>query len=274
MELLPILLDSIPKLDWIDVIVVDDHSDKGVYQKLQVLLDGYDNCSLYVAPEGKKGPGVARNVGIEHSNADWLLFADSDDYFSENAFQSITKYVDSDLDVVYFAPDSINLNTNLRGKRHKQYEKLVVDFLQGGVPEIMYRYFSPCSKLISSALVEENTIRFDDGVGGEDNNFSLKLAFYSKNITADKNVIYMITESDDSLTRHFSETVLENHFFALSRYNDFLQAQGLYSLQVPMLGWVVKAYKINFYKMWQWFWICIKKRYPLKPLYFVKKIMF
>ena len=269
--LLPTLLDSIPLESWLDVIVVDDHSNEVEVAKLNQLMLDYPAFRLFSAPVGKKGPGVARNEGVKQSEANYVLFADSDDYFTENAFELINPYLVSDNEVIYFAPDSINVNSDQQGTRHDQYAQLVLGYLKTSDDNLFLKYYSPCSKVISRNLLLEHDIQFDNGVGGEDNNFSLKVAYYSRKITADQNVIYIITESDDSLTSHYSKQVLENHFYAMSRYNDFLQSKNMHKYQAPMLGWIVKARKISYTNMFHWFFICLRKGYPIKFLYFLKK---
>ena len=265
------LLESIPSKDWIEVIVIDDHSNELSKRQLKGLMALYPDYSCLTVPQNEKGPGIARNIGIEASAAKWLLFADSDDFFTEHAFSIIEPYLSTDNEVVYFVPDSLNVTTNASCERHKQYKNLILQYKKDADKTLFYRFFVPWSKLVSRSLVQEHNIKFDDGVGGEDNNFSLKVAYYSQKIDSDESVIYCVTESDSSLTRQFSEKVLENHFLALSRYNDFLQEKDLAELQVPMLGWVVRARNISLMTMLNWFLLCLKKGYPISPLHYIRR---
>lgn len=264
------LLKSIPNKPWISVYVIDDHSDPQFLSEIESIQSLFDWCHFSSVPPGKKGPGIARNIGIDMSQSNWVLFADSDDYFVEGAFEHIESYLQGEQDAIYFAPDSINEDSMQPTQRHEQYKKLVMEFLKSHDKILFYRFFVPWSKLISLELLKKNNIRFDDGVGGEDNNFSLKVAYFSESVSADSQTVYCVTESNNSLTRTFSKKVLENHFKALSRYNDFLQSKGLSEYQVPMLGWVVRARKINLSTMFQWLIICIRKGYPLKPFSYIQ----
>ena len=73
-DLLKRLLDSIPERDDVQIIVVDDNSDEGKKPS----IDRKDTEVILLDAERSKGAGRARNVGLEHAEGKWLLFADAD----------------------------------------------------------------------------------------------------------------------------------------------------------------------------------------------------
>ena len=79
-DLLKRCLLSIPKRDDVQVIVVDDKSDDSYLPAVRKIQECFSPWEFIYLTEGK-GAGHARNVGIDYSKGDWLLFADSDDYF-------------------------------------------------------------------------------------------------------------------------------------------------------------------------------------------------
>lgn len=263
------LLDSIPELDWVNVIVVDDHSIPEQFEQLCAVAKKYSFVTVLQGDAGKKGPGEARNKGIRLSQADWLLFADVDDYYLPNTFKVLMEFVDRPVDMVYFPHTSIIEETGALGTRHLYYEKLIQKYKTIQDSKLFYKFYSPCSKLVSRKLLIENNIQFDGGVGGEDNNFSLKSAYFSKKILASDEVIYCIVESEDSMTAHYSDQVLINHYAAMSRFNDFLQAHNETKYQAPMLGWIVKGRQISWWTSVKWFWESLKKGYPVSPHHYL-----
>lgn len=265
------LMDSIPKNDWLTVYVIDDHSDKIQYDAICELGRCYSNVKILQVPKGQKGPGIARNYGISVSKSPWILFADVDDFFIEGAFSKIKRWLCSSLDVIFFSPTSIIEGTDRQSHRHLSYSKLVEEYQKSADHRLFYRFFPPWSKLISRKLILKNNIWFDDGVGGEDNNFSLKVAFYAKKISACTDEIYCVSESEDSLTSMHTPQVLINHYNAMCRFNDFLQLHCESQYQVPMLGWVVKGRKISLITGLKWFWYCFTHGYPLSPKYYLYK---
>ena len=216
------LIETIPSRDWIEIVVVDDNSS----EPIDALVDAYPNVRLLHLPKDRKGGGAARNFGLENSGGDWLLFADADDFFVDGAFDRLAAYLCSDYDVVYFSPTSFKEATGDTGERHRHYQALLQSYAKTGDKSLLYRYFVPWSKLVSRRLVDRNSITFDEVIASNDMNFSLKVAFYAPKHAVDMSPIYCVTESNGSLTKQVSLAVLESRFYAVVRYNQFLQAQG------------------------------------------------
>lgn len=262
------LLNSIPNLSWIKVTIVDDHSTVQHLKELKNIIVKFNNVDLLRVPKGEKGPGIARNMGVSRSKADWILFADVDDFFVDGAFKIIDTFRKGSDDIVFFPPTSIVKDSNESPTRHKHYLSLFDKHSKIGDKKVFYKFYAPWSKLISRNLINKYRIEFDDGVGGEDNIFSLKTAFYAQKYSVCANTIYCVTESKESLTACYSNQVLINHFNAMSRYNDFLEEHCEAEYQAWMLGWVLRGRQISINNAFNWLMICLKKGYPLNPLKF------
>lgn len=221
-EKLKRLIASIPVRDWIDVVVVDDNSREPIDE----LAGSHPGVRVLTVPQGRKGGGAARNVGLENSQSDWLLFADADDFFVDGAFERIHEYLFSDFDVVYFAPTSLKEATGELGSRHLHYRDLLERYSKTSDRALLYKYFVPWSKLVSRRLIDENSISFDEVIASNDMNFSLKVAYFAKKHAVSMSAIYCVTESETSLTKQVSLAVLESRLYAAVRYNQFLQAHG------------------------------------------------
>ena len=75
------LLLSIPHLEEIQVIVVDDKSTE-YQQEYECLKKEFSDRNIeFYDNDEVKSAGTCRNIGLRHAAGDWLLFADSDDYF-------------------------------------------------------------------------------------------------------------------------------------------------------------------------------------------------
>jgi glycosyltransferase involved in cell wall biosynthesis len=252
------LLNSIPHLEWIEIIVIDDNSDEDIFN----LKSNYKNVFFYKLDNNRKGAGAARNVGIHYSIGEFLLFADADDYFLKGAFDIIRTYLDSENDIVFFNPTSLNLLTNKIGIRHNKYAIIIQKYLTFKNKEILYKFHVPWSKLISSKFIKDKKIRFEEIISSNDVNFSLKSIFYANRITCTLDQIYCVTESSNSLTNTFTEEVLDSRFDAACRYNDFLQIKGFKNLQTAMSGHLWNTRFFGFYKFLYRFFYCKYKKYP------------
>lgn len=71
-------------LDDIEIIFVDDHGIDDSIAILHDLIRQYDGKKIIrmLSTERNSGPGVARNLGLENANGEYVAFVDSDDAIS------------------------------------------------------------------------------------------------------------------------------------------------------------------------------------------------
>ena len=199
------LLKTIPNDERIEVIVVDDNSSDSLEPIEQYVVDEKrNNIILAKNDSGMKGAGSSRNIGLKLATGSWLLFADSDDYFMDGWYDVVQKYLNSEYDMVYFMPTSIDLNTNRTSSRHVMYAELVEHYhrtrSQKALLELKYCFCTPWSKMIRRAVVEKYDLVFDEVPASNDIMFITKSAFYSESIAADMGIIYCVTRGGSSLT--------------------------------------------------------------------------
>ena len=72
----------------IEVIFVDDNStDNHTIDLLKKINHSYDNVKVEFSNKNSGFPGTGRNIGLKLSSADYVIFADHDDTYTENAFE-------------------------------------------------------------------------------------------------------------------------------------------------------------------------------------------
>ncbi|MDC9529672.1 glycosyltransferase family 2 protein [Pseudoalteromonas sp. Angola-7] len=250
------LLSSIPEYNWLEVIVVNDHSDN-----IEDIIAEHKRSTTFMQEKGRRWAGAARNLGLKKSTGQFILFADADDYFLEGAFEKVYSYCHKSNDLVFFTPTS-KTESGDSSLRHLSYKQLILDFLKADKNTIKYRFHVPWSKLISRELIIDNNISFDEVIASNDVNFSLKCSLYAKKIAATTDEIYCVIESNKSLTKQLSEEVIDSRFEALSRYNDFLLSKGDNNL-AAMSGHLFSAYKFGFYKFLSRYFYCRYKGYKI-----------
>ena len=111
------LLDTIPVRDDIQVIVIDDNSNVELEFYASLIIK-YPHVTFLTNETGVNSAGTCRNTGLNHATGRWVLFADADDYFTDDFLSIISEYVESDYDTVYFSPTSIDLTTGNKSDRH------------------------------------------------------------------------------------------------------------------------------------------------------------
>lgn len=97
------LLHTIPDREEVEVIVADDNSSVPL-EDLQQKLKQFPRVQFIVNDSGTKGAGASRNVALKKAVGKWILFADADDFFTEDFYEKLVPYLDSDYDLVYFPP--------------------------------------------------------------------------------------------------------------------------------------------------------------------------
>lgn len=242
------LLLSIPEHNHIQVIVVDDGSDNR--NRTELIQDSFPRIEFITNNRGIHNAGAARNTGLSHAKGEWLLFADADDYFVDNAFSCLLKHIDNKYDCIYFKPTSFNENTGKLDDRHLPYEKLINSYLTDSRNEkyLRYKFYVPWSKLIKASLINKYTILFDEIPASNDVMFSLFVGYHANRITAYNKTIYCVTRANNSLTTTKNIINTRSRLDAAIRYNNFILDNGI-GIEYAMKA--RRFYKKSRYKPWK-----------------------
>lgn len=191
------LINSIPDINEIELIVVDDYSTEDIGNIKKCISERANSTTLIIKTTEEKGAGNSRNIGVDNSKGKWLLFADSDDYFLGNMWETVKQYIESDYGTVYFPPISRDDITNKELQRHKSYEAMIDAYKEkkdiDHLLRIKYWWDSVCSKLIRRSIFVNNDIIFDNTICSNDVMGSIKSAYYSEKIGVADEPIYCIT---------------------------------------------------------------------------------
>jgi len=239
-------LDSIPRRNDIQIIVVDDNSDpkKVDFDEFLCLNDSF--VKVVLTKKGK-GAGYARNVGLSKAQGKWILFADADDFFVDNCFENtIDKYINSGFDIIYFGTDSCYLDTFEPAQRHLTYQKLVHNFQINNMTSqemLKFGFATPYAKLIRHELISKNDIVFDETRYANDVMFSTLTGYYAGIIWADVTPIYCITVSKGSLIYIRSKEMLLCRYIVTLRKNRFLRSVNKNKYQDSIMLHLVSSLK-------------------------------
>lgn len=205
-DLLMRCLKSIPVREDVQVIVVDDCSpgaDK--YLELYPELSRH-YLEFYSTPQGGSA-GRARNVGLEHAKGKWIVFADADDFFVDDFGGILDRYIDKDADIIYFNIECI-LSDDITQKAHTKSLNFKSYFNCQEVDEIEFRCHHPMpwGKFIRRDIIKNNNVLFDETRWSNDYFFSVNVGIKAKNIFVSKELLYYITERENSLSQEFCKT--------------------------------------------------------------------
>lgn len=196
-DLLNRCVNSIPERDNIQIIVVDDNSD----ENKRPSIDRKDVEVILLNADLSRGAGHARNVGMEKAVGKWLLFADADDFYEEGFTLVLDKYKDTDCDVIYFNYKYVDSSTLIKLPSPKALKYIsIYDGSEDLTERIKYKTNVPWGKMIRRDFVLSYNMQYEEISKGNDTFFSYQVAYYSKRIAIDKEVIYIYTRFIGSIT--------------------------------------------------------------------------
>lgn len=203
-QLLIRCLDSIPKREDLEIIVVDDNSDSDIVDFAH--FPGYDrdDVQLIFTKEGK-GAGYARNVGLDHAKGKWLIFFDADDFALPKFNAILDKEIESTADLIYYCPKSVKSHDiNIGSARGKTFWNIIEDYSNNGdESSLRTGWLVVWSVLIRRSMVEAHNIRCDEIRYSNDNYFSIKMGCVAKAIEVRNDSFYVVTERENSLASSF-----------------------------------------------------------------------
>lgn len=252
-KLLQRCLASIPRDENIQIIVVDDNSSADIVD-FNHFPGKDDECvEVYFTKEGK-GAGYARNVGLKYALGKWIIFADADDFFTENALSILNTQYNNKADIVFFYSQSIYDDTKEKADRSTMYNSLVNDYLNDRAIENKIRvgFLVPWAKMIKRCLIENNNIKFDEVPAANDVYFAVLAGLAAKCIDAVPESIYVVTVNRGSITRRRIYEIAFSQYYVNLKRNLYLRKVGLSIEQHSILYKYLECLK---YKPYNFFYL-------------------
>lgn len=239
-SLLAKLIESIPKYDTIQIIVVDDNSTKNVEELDALVASCKDrNFEFYRNEKGKNSAGACRNIGIEHAKGKWIMYADADDYFVDGWYDTVQEYFDSEHEMVYFLPTSINMSTGLPDDRHEIVTDKLLPYMEEKSEKnelrLHYNNFAVWSVLYKRSFIEDHGIRFEPVICANDVHYSTQCGHHVKDFVCTDKTIYCVTRRENSLTTALPPKNFDTRQKVAIRRLAFLY-KTLSAKQIHMLG--------------------------------------
>ena len=177
-ELLKKCISSIKKIeiDDYEIIVINDGSVKELSEKYEKYLKS-DRRIIYIKNKQTSGVSYSRNIGIEKSSKDYIMFVDSDDLIVSEEINNL-KIKIKDADMILF-------DTYVNGKKEKyRLEEGKVE-VRDIINNTFYNcnFSRPVAKLYNKSFLLENNIKFNTiYIQGEDAIFNLECLKYNPKI--------------------------------------------------------------------------------------------
>lgn len=174
-----------------ELLLIDDGSTDNSGK----ICDEYaekDKC-VRVFHEKNGGASSARNIGIDYSRGEYIVFIDSDDYVAVNYLGDLITYaMDKNASLVLQSPIRIYSDNKMVFNHLDEFFYMGKNGLKAFIKDGFLMYSEPHSKLFQSDIIKEYNILFPKGVIiGEDGIFLAQYLQYVENIfISDKHGYY------------------------------------------------------------------------------------
>ena len=198
-------VDSLLKQNRTDaeIILINDGSPDSSGEICKEYAELYNQVKYIEKENG--GVSTARNAGLSVAEGDYILFVDSDDWVTDDFFQTMNSTLEGcPYDLVQISQITTNGDKTIEHplpafdsqNREKTVQRLAEDMWK---KRINY----PVGKAFKRSIIEDNNIRFLDNIEvGEDRTFNIEYALNIKSFRVLENPIYNVClENQNSLSR-------------------------------------------------------------------------
>lgn len=201
----------------IEVIMVDDASSDGSGKIIDEYSVKYDNFKAIHLDKNSGAAGRPRNIGINESNSDFIMFLDSDDYFSETAIETLYNKIisDDELDIVLGGYVNIHgSNKQIVLPFKESNDKYISDTTS--YSNLMDINPAICAKIFRKSFLIENNIEFPESIPGQDLVFFLDAFFNARNVLLlNKFIVYYRVLRFDDFNKSISLNITSKYIMGL-----------------------------------------------------------
>lgn len=251
-------IDSVLKQSYknTEIILVNDGSSDSSGDICASYSDNYTNIKYIDQTNG--GISHARNVGIENSTGEYLIFLDSDDYWGKDFLNSLVGLIkeDREVDYIFFRFkyyyevsgyfEEEKLDFNVDGLSKKPGILVLKEMLSSN----LNIHWMVWKSIIRRDFLLENQLYFEVGRQYEDILWTPKVFLKAKKLDYydDAPYIYRL-EREGQVTSKFNYKILSDNLYAASYWNEELDK---YSLDEDTKTLLMKSF-VNRYHFAIWF---------------------
>ena len=268
-------------LDSFEVLIIDDHSSDDLMPLLNQYLQ--DQRFKYKRLSMQKGPGGARNAGLEIAQGEYIGFCDSDDWVDLNYYEYSVNFMEkhqADIGMCTLVREADGYyREQLYKCKYDQFIKLTPDM---AIKIMTYQFDSgikvipPCTnKIYRKKFLQSLDVHFEEHMFFQDVYFSFQTILRANMVICIPHVRYHHYRRAHSIIQSFEQKHIDDFCRLFTLIRDFLKAEGLY-----------KRYCFNYYKLCEHFYNIIirqifefvkyeeeRKRYMLLSFKALKQIV-
>jgi glycosyltransferase involved in cell wall biosynthesis len=206
----------------IEIILVDDGSSDGSSK----ICEDYalSDTRIKVIHQSNLGAATARNNGIKISTGDYIMFLDSDDFWTENCLDSIVKQLkngDENVEVLFLKVAKYYNSSkvgNFVGYEFKDYDRnKLLEYIAGQNKVAV----SACLKVIKRDLITKENIYFQNDLLAEDIDWFFNLISSANKFSTYDGDFYYYQIQDNSASHNTSEKRIKDYLYILNKWINY-----------------------------------------------------
>ena len=225
-SLLKRCLDSIPEREDLQILIVDDSSSSAIVDFDNFPGKERRDVNIIYTKEGR-GAGYARNVGLLQADSKWVLFADADDYYTDELNIFLNEYVLNEDEVVFFHNKCVDSN-NISIEYNR--DLMVHDLLEEcnyNLDTLRYKAHAPWTKMVKLDFIRKHGITYQEVIAANDVWFNVLCGYYAKRISISNRIVYARTIREGSLFYSMKKENLLSRIKVGYKVNRFLREKNV-----------------------------------------------
>lgn len=239
----------------IEIILVNDGS---IDESLEICME-YEKKDkrIKVIDKNNEGVSIARNIGIENSNGEYICFVDSDDYIDKDMLNNMYNSIldnEADLCICNYVKENISKRDYIDCDVEKNIlvndeikNLLLFPLIERGYNDKYHKlagFRGPVAKLFKASIIKYNNMKFkSELIIGEDFIFNLEYLNLCKKIIIDRGYYYNYVTNENSVTMKYKKGAWNNIYRkTISQLMEFLNENNYYNISKDRVNNIITKY--------------------------------
>lgn len=224
-----------------EVVVVDDASNDEKAVEISKQLTELEIKNKVISNEKNYGPGVARNIGIQHATGDYIFFLDADDWIASNTMEMIDNLIKENprLECIAFDYKSVNVSGD---------ETVHSILNSNNEPDLIKNInTSSCGKVYKKKFIAENKLEFYPAYLAEDFYFTISAISLCKEFYHIKEPFYYYKQNSTSIVHNIKDEMIDKikliidelydrEYITIAEKDYFVLREYIYTLIIQRMG--------------------------------------